>query len=71
MGLERTKITFNSKHQWFGETAEGIKQYAKAFSDNEIKMKSEKDCVAFENLIVILYCIMPKLLRILRRMFFV
>jgi hypothetical protein len=67
MGLERTKITFNSKHQWFGETAEGIKQYAKAFKDNDIKimlkpqiwimngeytghikMKSEKDWIAFE-----------------------
>ena len=38
MGLESTKITFNSKHQWFGETAEGIKQYAKVFKDNGIKI---------------------------------
>ena len=37
-GLESTKITFNSKHQWFGETADGIKQYAKVFKDNGIKI---------------------------------
>lgn len=38
MGLESTKITFNSKHQWYGETSDGIKQYAKMFRDNDIKI---------------------------------
>ena len=37
-GLNSTEVVSNSKHQWFGESAKGIKQYAKEFNDSKIKI---------------------------------
>ncbi|MGY0407270.1 MAG: glycoside hydrolase family 113 [Polaribacter sp.] len=36
--LSAPKITFNSKRQWFGETENGLKQYAKTFEKYKIKI---------------------------------
>ena len=36
--LNSPHIIFNSKHQWYGESSEGIKQYAKEFEKSNIKI---------------------------------
>jgi len=67
MGLESTKITFNSKHQWYGETSDGIKQYAKMFRNNDIKtMLKPQIWIAFEKSYSDFFYIMQKLLRKLK-----
>lgn len=36
--LSSPKVIYNSKNQWFGETEEGVKQYAKEFQKSDIKI---------------------------------
>ncbi|REH56504.1 hypothetical protein C7448_101544 [Tenacibaculum gallaicum] len=36
--LSSPKVIYNSKNQWFGETEEGVKQYAKEFQQSDIKI---------------------------------
>lgn len=35
---DSTKLYYNNKRQWFGERAEGVKQYVKLMHDNDIKV---------------------------------
>jgi len=37
-GLNVPKVNYNSNYQWFGETSEGIKQYAYQFKKNGVKI---------------------------------
>lgn len=36
--LSSPKVIYNSKNQWFGETKEGVKQYAREFQQSKIKI---------------------------------
>lgn len=37
-GLDVTKVSYDSNYQWFGETSNGIKQYAKEFKKKGLKI---------------------------------